>query len=74
MTHWIYPTKGRPIIVEAETNQEAKTLIAKCPDYDGGNIIAIPVDFYAKLCKTGAVEPALHHFEKGAIHGDAERR
>lgn len=63
MSFWIYPTKSRPIIVEADTNEEAKTEIAKCPDYDGGKIIAIPVDFYAKLCKTGAVGPALMHFE-----------
>jgi len=64
MTHWIYPAKGRPIIVEAETNDMAKAEIVKCPDYDGGKLIAIPVEFYAKLCKTGAVEPALHLFER----------
>lgn len=67
MSTWIYPAverRGIPIIVEADTHAMAKEKIAKCPDYDGGKVLAIEVGFYATLCETGAIAPILiHHGE-----------
>ena len=59
MNYWIYPAKGRAIIVKADTHAEAKEKISRCHDYDGGKIVVLNVEFYASLCETGALEVAL---------------
>lgn len=68
MSYWICPLKGYPIVVEAENHEEAKKKMAACPMYDGGQLVAIPMDFYAKLCATGAVDVAVIHFRGGQIN------
>lgn len=69
MSHWICPLKGYPIVVEADTHAEAKEKIKKSPMNDGGDLIAIPMEFYVKLCETGAVDAAVAHFRGGQIEG-----
>jgi hypothetical protein len=68
MSYWICPLKKEyPIVVEAESHEDAKKQIAASPMFDGGQVLAIPMDFYVKLCKTSAVDAALVTFRGGQL-------
>lgn len=68
MILWIHPTnKPVPIIVRAETAEEARLKIAQCPDYDGARIFTLQAEFYASLCETGAAGPVAVQMKGGTL-------
>jgi hypothetical protein len=51
--YWIYPGERRPIIVKAETEEEALEKVRKSPEYDGFGPSVYRVEAFSVLCEHG---------------------
>jgi hypothetical protein len=51
--YWIYPGERRPVVVKAETEEEAKKLVRKSREYDGFGGRVYRVETFAELCERG---------------------
>lgn len=65
MPYWICPTPGHPVVVSADTHEEAREKIERSPAFRGGKLFALPVEFYANLCEEGGIESSLFLIERG---------
>lgn len=51
MGYWIYPGERRPVVVMADTQEEADKEVRQSPDYDGFGGRIYTVEEYSTLCK-----------------------
>ena len=52
--YWIYPGERRPVVVKAETEEEAIEKVQKSPEYDGFPMPSVyRVEAFAVLCEHG---------------------
>jgi len=51
--YWIYPGERRPVVVKAETREEAEKLVYESLEYDGFGAYVYRVEEFAKMCKEG---------------------
>jgi hypothetical protein len=49
--YWIYPGERRPVVVQAETEEEALEKVRKSPQYDGFGGPVYRVEAFAVLCE-----------------------
>ena len=49
--YWIYPGERRPVVVKAETVEEAKRLVHENPQYDGFGDHVYTVAEFEKRCR-----------------------
>jgi hypothetical protein len=48
--YWIYPGERRPVVVKAESREEAEELIRNNKQYDGFGAYAYRIEEFAKMC------------------------
>lgn len=51
--YWIYPGERRPVVVKAETEEEALEKVRKSREYDGFGPSVYRVEAFAVLCEYG---------------------
>lgn len=51
MGYWIYPGERRPVVVMADTQEDADKEVRLSPDYDGFGGRVYTVEEYSMLCK-----------------------